>query len=75
VAENDLAEFGVSEYDGLLALWVRVKDPDYYGPTTTGLALHWIEQTWPKVEAMYPNRLYRQGTFSNGESVYRKVNA
>lgn len=74
VAENNLAQFGISEYMGLAALWVVPKAPsDYWGdPDITGLANHWIDQIWPKVESMYPTRLGLMGRFSNGEAVYQR---
>jgi len=67
--------FGISEYAGLAALWVVAKDggDGWYDPNISGLARHWIDQAWPKIEARYPSRLYKAGTFSNGESVYRQV--
>jgi hypothetical protein len=73
VAENGLAYFGASEYCGILALWVVPKDDDYQD--IGGLANHWIDKAWPRVEERYPHRLYRLGTMSNGESVYRKETA
>lgn len=80
IAENDLAAFGISEYCGLAAVWVVAKTQSfhwsrgqYYEPNLDGLARSWIARTWPKVEAMFPDRLGLVGRFSNGEAVYRKV--
>lgn len=76
IAENRLARFGVSEYMGLAAIWVVVHPDvvDTYGSGIgVGPALFWIEQAWPKVEAMFPNRLGLMGRFSNGEAVYRRA--
>ena len=75
IAENRLARFGISEYCGLAAIWVvpRTSDEYWTDPSRDGLALHWIEQTWPKVEAMFPNRLGLMGRFSNGEAVYQRT--
>lgn len=74
VAENQLAAFGVSEYCGLAAFWVVVKDNSNWDlPSWTGLAAAWIDKAWPKVEAMYPSRLGLMGRFSNGGAVYKRV--
>jgi hypothetical protein len=78
IAENGLVQFGISEYCGLASIWAVVKEYDRYwigDPNTEGLASHWLDQAWPKIEAMFPNRLSMMGRFSNGEAVYKKVEA
>lgn len=76
VAENHFARFGVSEYCGLMALWVvPVEDDGWGGPSFEGLSRHWIDQIWPKVEEMYPSRLVPLGTMSNGVTVYERRTA
>lgn len=68
IAANGLAEFGISEYMGIAAVWVI---PYWLAPE--GLANAWIDKVWPKVKDRFPSRLARMGTFSNGESVYRRI--
>ena len=67
--ENDLVQIGVSEYNGVMAIWVIVKE-DYYPQ----LAYRWLA----KVEKHFWNiplepKLKLLGYFSNGEPVYEKV--
>ena len=67
--ENDLVQIGISEYGGVMAIWVIVRE-DYYPQ----LAYRWLD----KVEKHFWNiplkpKLRLLGHFSNGESVYEKV--
>ena len=75
LAENSLVSFGISEYSGLIAVWAVPRDVSgYYEDSyTLPLARNWLSQVWPKVEAMFPSRLAYDGSFSNGEAVYRRV--
>lgn len=68
---NDHVYVGISEYCGLVALWVVVKDDDY---ETYGLAENWAASIERKFDKTFGE--YRKvGTFSNGEAVYEKVAA
>lgn len=77
IAENNLCEIGLSEYCGLVSVSIRVIQDDYvwkYEP----LAVRWIHQMWPKIEAKMLERygssmLRKVGSFSNGEGVYEQV--
>lgn len=71
--ENDLVEFSVSEYCGLTALCIAVKEGALYDGRG-GLAQHWIKQISGKFERSF-STYYKIGTFSNGESVYEKREA
>lgn len=73
-AENSLAEFGVSEYCGLVSISVRPIQDDYSW-LREGLAENWIKKTWPGIQQAinkaFPNSsLKKIGNFSNGEGVY-----
>lgn len=74
-AENKLVEFGISEYCGLVSISVRPIDNEYsWGKE--GLAINWIQQTWPGlrddiIKSFPKDALYKIGTFSNGEGVYQ----
>ena len=70
IAENRLAQFGVSEYCGLAAIWVVPSDDAPWQ-----LAERWIDSVWPRFEAKYPSRLGLAGRFSNGEAVYERTTA
>lgn len=77
VAENSFAYFGVSEYRGLVSMWVTPKDDDY--ATSTGLRDHWIESIGAKFAKVAGNcfgqSLAPVGRFSNGEVIFNAVNA
>ena len=76
VAENRFAYFGVSEYCGLVSMWVTPKDEDY--ATNTGLRDKWIESIGPKFSKVARNSfgqsLVQVGRFSNGEAFFQPVN-
>lgn len=78
LAKNRLAKFGISEYCGLVSVWAVPNEETYnqYGDyiNLEHFSRNWLTKSWPKVENRWPNRYEKQGTFSNGESVYRKVN-
>lgn len=76
VLENSHAYIGVSEYCGLVSVWCVPKE-GYYGERQP-LALAWAEAIEGKASRILDgiaDRLYKVGTFSNGESVYARVNA
>ncbi len=76
VAENRFAYFGVSEYNGLVAMWVLPKGDDYatsYGPRD-----HWIAQIEKRFRDVamggaFGPALQKLGTFGNGEAFFRPV--
>jgi len=74
VAENNFAYFGVSEYCGLVAMWVVAKDDD----TSAGLRDHWIstiEAKFTKVaRSCFGQTLVMTGRFSNGEAFFQPSN-
>lgn len=67
VGENNFCYFGVSEYCGLASLWLVLKDEMADNP----LAKHWAERIKPLFEKRM-GTLSKVGTFSNGESVYKR---
>lgn len=75
VAENRFAYFGVSEYCGLVSMWVCPKDDDY--ATSTGPRDHWIDSIGNKFSRVCRNSfgqsLVCSGRFSNGEAMFQPV--
>jgi hypothetical protein len=68
--ENNLVEIAISEYCGLVSISIR---PNSHWSTKEQLAEHWINKVWHKAEEKFKDFsdvLVKQGTFSNGESVY-----
>ncbi len=76
LAENSFAYFGVSEYCGLVSMWVAPKDDDY--ATSTSLRDHWIDSIGPKFAKVCGNSfgqsLKSVGRFSNGEQIFQPAN-
>ena len=76
VAENSFAYFGVSEYFGLVSMWVCPKDDDY--ATSTGLRDRGIDSIGAKFTKVCRNSfgqsLYCVGRFSNGEAIFHAAN-
>lgn len=73
IAENGRCEISVSEYCGCVAICLAPLDPD----STFDVA--WCENVAAnfqrKLTKFYPkSAMVKQGTMSNGESVYQKVN-
>lgn len=76
IRENKLIEIGISEYCGLVSISLRAKENDYYH-NLEGLGKKYIERISRGLENRLKEAfsLYsKQGTFSNGESIYSKVN-
>lgn len=77
--ENELCEIAISEYCGLYSLSVRAKDDEFYDCVSykNGLAKNYVFQIQKTLQKALQNcgvtLLNKIGTFSNGESVYRKV--
>jgi hypothetical protein len=76
ILSNNLCNIGISEYCGLTSLSIAVRNNDYYD--NEALAKHHAQQIRKTLEKIVDDltgeRLVKQGTFSNGESVYQKVN-
>jgi hypothetical protein len=71
VAENGLAQFGISEYCGLVAYWIVPKEDPYDG-RLDGIAKRWIDSIEPKFTRAFGE--YRKtGSMSNGEGVYQRI--
>jgi len=71
ILENDLCQIGLSEYCGLVSVSIRVNEYyEYYN-----IAESWINRiNFERVLNERFNTLRKIGTFSNGESVYEKIN-
>jgi len=68
ILENSFAYFGISEYCGLVSLWLVAKD----GDEQAGLRKRWTEQIVGTFEKQF-SELKKLGTFSNGEAVFERV--
>jgi len=72
-ASNSFAYFGVSEYCGLVSVWMTPKE-DYEQP---GLQERWINQNGAKfkesVSGCFGTNLVKTATFSNGEAMFSAV--
>ena len=77
IASNQYAYFGVSEYCGLVSVWVVPRENDYADDGRYGLRNHWISQIETKfrktVAGCFGTDLYRQATFSNGEAFFQPM--
>ena len=66
--ENRHAYIGVSEYCGLVSIWIVPKDDK------PELAAHWCSQVKLEDAAeCFGQRLVKEGTMSNGEGVFRQA--
>lgn len=65
ITENGHAWFGLSEYCGLVAVWLVAKDRD------NALAEAWVAQASRKLHSM--GQLRKVATMSNGEAVFERV--
>lgn len=79
IAENRFAYFGVSEYCGLVAMWVAEKDADYdQSEGWEALRDHWLSQVQQRfrkaADGCFGQALCKQGTFSNGEAFFQPLN-
>lgn len=67
IVENDLCAVFISEYCNLVAIDVVPNDKNPFGG-------HWAaSNAVPAIRELFPDRLERIGTFSNGESVYQRI--
>lgn len=68
IASNRHAHFGISEYCGLVATWVVVRE-DAEQP---GLAERWVASIAPRFLKTF-GTLHKIGTASNGEAFFQQV--
>jgi hypothetical protein len=70
---------GVSEYCGLVSMWVKPKDDDWRDDDKAGLRDRWIDQIERKfyttANQCFGTALRKLGHFSNGEGVYERIAA
>lgn len=71
--ENNHAYIGVSEYCGLVSIWVVPKGADSYSDPS-GLAINWCNQInlQPLAEC-FGTALRQVGRFSNGEAIFNAI--
>ena len=73
---NMFADFGVSVYGGLMAVWIVERDDASYWDSEwrtvrSPRAQRWLNQIAPRFDALF-GTLDCLGHMSNGESIYRK---
>lgn len=76
LCENSFAYIGVSEYCGLVALWILPKDPDWYANAGwEALRDNWIESVRGSFEKItdgwFGRACQHVATASNGEAFYK----
>lgn len=69
IAENALVYFGVSEYCGLIAIWIAGKDD---GDRLSELRDRWVRQNAQRFIMAFQT-VEKIGTFSNGEAVFQAM--
>ena len=74
---NVYADFGISIYSGLAAIWIAERDDGRYWDQDvetprSGRARHWLSLIEPRFLKLF-SHYRRVGRFSNGEAVYRAV--
>lgn len=72
LARNNLAEFGVSEYCGIVAFWLVARDDLDY--TLRPLADAWLDRVAARFVKTF-GTLHQVGHCSNGEAVYERIEA
>jgi hypothetical protein len=72
IMENNLAYAGVSEYCGMIALWLVPKEESRHGQHILALAEQFISRIAPRFMAQF-NHYRKLGTFSNGDAVFEKA--
>jgi len=78
IMENSFAYVGISEYCGLVAIWLKSKGEDYecscYDEEIrlAHLADSWCQRVIPSFDSAF-SEYRREATFSNGEAIYRKI--
>lgn len=74
ILENSFCYLGLSEYCGLVAIWLLPKEGDDYGDEQAGLRAHWLYRIGPKFHKVF-GTLNKEGTMSNGEAVFSRKEA
>jgi hypothetical protein len=74
ILENEFAYLGLSEYMGLVCIWLLPKEGDDYGDEYKPLRERWLSQIAPKFHKVF-GTLNKVGTFSNGEAVFTRKGA
>jgi hypothetical protein len=72
IAENSFAYFGISEYCGLVALWLVRKELDWDSSANEAMQDRWLAQVEKKFLATF-GTLRKLGSMSNGEGVYERI--
>lgn len=73
LAENKLARFGMSEYCGLVSYWIVPNTERFgYSDPAANLCDRWIKSIADKFVTAF-GELYKVGSLSNGEGVYRRI--
>ena len=78
IMENSFAYIGISEYCGLVAIWLKSKGDEYEGSyyadeaRLANLADGWCNRVIPTFESTF-SEYERVATFSNGEAAYQKI--
>lgn len=71
LAENGHAQFGMSEYCGLVSYWMVPKQADTYYGDTQGLHDNWVAQTADRFQKSFGD-MRKVGNFSNGGGIYER---
>lgn len=76
IASNQFANFGVSEYCGLVSMWCAPVEAEYdQSAGWEALRDNWIAQIGAKFHEIasksFGTAIVKVGTFSNGESVFK----
>jgi hypothetical protein len=75
IVDNNLAFVTISHYVSVASLSFIVRRKKYiHEKPKENLAYSWLGQMKPQFRKAFPERLAKKGTFSNGNSVYEKVN-
>jgi hypothetical protein len=78
IMENKFAYIGISEYCGLIAIWVKSKGDEYEGTyyaeeaRLCKIADAWCDRITPSFDKAF-SQYRRIGTASNGESFFEKI--
>lgn len=71
LVENSHCKIGVSEYCGLVSIWIVPREWDGYGVDTTGIAEAWCSKIADRFLDTFGDYV-KVGTFSNGEGIYER---
>lgn len=75
IAENRFAYFGISEYCGLVAIWLVAKEADWAKPDSwERLRDRWLDQVEAKFLKAF-GQLRKVATASNGEAFFERIEA